>query len=48
MIGDLSVLYPHHIHTFELDLAMGWSNSKKRTLVSAMIGFVGRHAIAIS
>jgi hypothetical protein len=37
MIGDLSVLYAHHIHTFKLDLAVGRSNSEERALVGPVI-----------
>src|SRR5262245_7593182 len=48
MIGDLSVLYAHHIHTFKLDLAVGRRNSEKWALVGPVICFKGGYAVAIS
>jgi hypothetical protein len=48
MIGDLSVLYAHHIHTFKLDLAVGRRNSEERALVAPVICFKGGYAVAIS
>lgn len=48
MIGDLAVLYAHHIHTFKLDLAMSRRNSEERALVGPVICFKGGYAVAIS
>src|SRR6266404_7541077 len=47
MVGDLSVLHTHHINRFEMNLAMGRSNSKKRALVRAVIGLVSRDPISV-
>src|SRR5206468_12140555 len=47
MIGDLSVLYAHHIHTFKLDLAVGRRNSEEWALVGPVICFKGGYAVAI-
>src|SRR5713101_5782270 len=47
MIGNLSVLYAHHVHAFELDFAVGRSDSKKRALVGSVIRFKGGHAVAV-
>jgi len=47
MIGNLSVLYAHHIDGLKLDFAVGRSNSKKRALVGSVIRFKGGHAVAV-
>jgi hypothetical protein len=47
VVRDLTVLHTHHINRFEMDLAMGRSNAKKRALVRAVIGLVRRHPVAV-
>ena len=47
MIGDLAVLDAHDIHCFEVNLAMRWGNSKKRTFMCAVVRFIRRDSIAI-
>src|SRR5437016_7303198 len=47
MIGNLSVLYAHHIDGLKLDFAVRRSNSKKRALVGSVIRFKGGHAVAV-
>ncbi len=47
MFGDLAVTHPHDIHRLELDLAASWRDAQKFSSVSAVISFVGRHAITI-
>src|SRR5216684_644426 len=37
MIGNLSVLYAHHIDRLKLDFAVGRSNSKIRALVGSVM-----------
>src|ERR1700756_5622698 len=48
MIGDLSVLYAHHVHSFKLDFAVARRDSVERAFVSPVIRFKGDYAIAVS
>src|SRR6516162_7438737 len=47
MVCYLAVLHPHHIHRFEINLAMGRSDSEKGTLVRPIVSFVRRHSLAV-
>src|SRR6516164_665647 len=47
VVRDLSVLHTHHINRFEMNLAIGRSNSKKRTAMRPVVGFEGRHSVAV-
>ena len=47
VIGDLAVLDAHDIHSFEVDPSVSRSDSKKRSLMRAVVGFVRRYPIAI-
>src|SRR5437660_9884257 len=47
MIGNLSVLYAHHIDSHKLDFWVGRSNSKIGALVGSVIRFKGGHAVAV-
>src|SRR5215469_2941926 len=48
MVGDLAVLNTPHVDRLEMNLAMSWSDSKKRPLMSAVVRLVRSHSIAIS
>src|SRR5215469_17759875 len=37
MVGDLAVLDTHDVDRFEMNLAMGWSDSKKWRLMSTVV-----------
>src|SRR5215472_8942160 len=47
MVCDFAALHAHHIHRFEMNLAMGRSNSEKWTLVSSVVSLVRGHAVAV-
>src|SRR5262245_14458705 len=47
MVRDLSVLHPHHINRFEMNLAMGRSDAEERSIMRPMVGLVGCHTISI-
>src|SRR5436305_2069927 len=47
MLGDLAVSHPHDVHGVKGDLAARWRDAKELPLMRAVVGFVGRHAIAI-
>ena len=47
VVGDLAVSHAHHVNGFELNSAMRRSNSEEWAIVCTVIGFVGRHPVAI-
>ena len=47
MVGDLAALDAHHIDCLEVDLAVSWSDPKKRPFMRAAVRFVRRHSIAV-
>jgi hypothetical protein len=47
MLGDLPVVHPHGVHSFEVDLPAGRRYAQERSLVRPMIGLEGRHDLAI-
>src|SRR5215469_15355743 len=48
VVGDLAILDAHDIDCLEMNLAMSWSDSKEWPLMSAIVGLVSSHSIAIS
>src|ERR671917_381382 len=47
MLGDLAVPDSHDVDSLELNCAACWRDAKKLAFMSAMIGFVGCHAVAV-
>jgi hypothetical protein len=47
VVGDLAVLDAHDVHRLEVDLAVSWSDPKKRTFMRAVVRFVPCHPVAI-
>src|SRR5215472_12567698 len=48
MVGNLAVLDTHDVDRLEMNLTMSWSDSKKCSLMSAVVRLVRSHSIAIS
>src|SRR5258708_7894722 len=47
VVRDFSVLDAHDINRFEVNFAMRRSDAEERTIVGAVVGFVGCYAITI-
>src|SRR5258708_4964041 len=47
MLTDLAILHPHDIDSLELNFAAGRRHAEEFSVMRAVIGLVGRHAVAI-
>src|SRR5215207_1617937 len=47
MLGNLAVPHAHDVHGLKRDFAACWRDAEKLSLMRAMVGLVGRHAVAI-